>query len=155
MASKYIANSYVYPSMSRRDLKNSMVEVYEAFKKDECASVKILGDQGVEFFTTLKDLKEGMTSEQIDASLSILCKRMIGSKSKLYNTRACVVDTIFFHIQLKMDGILWKFQMGCEVMWRVISRHTGKNGRCRFLSHTLQCGWALGGCEDQLGQVDN
>ncbi|XP_017981152.1 PREDICTED: uncharacterized protein LOC108663085 isoform X3 [Theobroma cacao] len=141
MASKYIANSYVYPSMSRRDLKNSMVEVYEAFKKDECASVKILGDQGVEFFTTLKDLKEGMTSEQIDASLSILCKRMIGSKSKLYNTRACVVDTIFF--------------MGCEVMWRVISRHTGKNGRCRFLSHTLQCGWALGGCEDQLGQVDN
>ncbi|EOY13839.1 Uncharacterized protein TCM_032496 [Theobroma cacao] len=46
MSSKYMANSYVDPLVSRRDLKNSMVEAYEAFKKDECArcNVGILGD---------------------------------------------------------------------------------------------------------------
>ncbi|WRX22555.1 Ulp1 protease family [Theobroma cacao] len=42
------------------------------------------------------NFNEEMTSEHIDACLSLLCKRMIGPKSKLYTTRACVVDTIFF-----------------------------------------------------------
>ncbi|EOX98780.1 Uncharacterized protein TCM_007473 [Theobroma cacao] len=39
-----------------------------------------------------------MTSEHIHACLSLLCKRMTGSKSKLYTTRASMVDTIFFDI---------------------------------------------------------
>ncbi|EOX92699.1 Uncharacterized protein TCM_001602 [Theobroma cacao] len=98
MASKYRASPYVDPSVSCQDVKSTTVEPYEGFKKDECArrKIRILGDQGVDFFTTLKDLKKEMTSEHIDTCLSVLCKRITRSKSKLYTTRACVVDTIFF-----------------------------------------------------------
>ncbi|XP_017970592.1 PREDICTED: uncharacterized protein LOC108660455 isoform X2 [Theobroma cacao] len=64
--------------------------------KTSVRNVEILGDQEADIFTTLEDPKEEMTSEQIDACLSILCKRMTGPKLKLYNSRAYVVDTIFF-----------------------------------------------------------
>ncbi|EOX99729.1 Uncharacterized protein TCM_008590 [Theobroma cacao] len=95
MVSKYMASPYVNPSVSYRDVNNSMVEGYKAFNKDK-RNVEILGDQEADIFTTLEDPKEEMTSEQIDACLSILCKRMTGPKLKLYNSRAYVVDTIFF-----------------------------------------------------------
>ncbi|XP_017978432.1 PREDICTED: uncharacterized protein LOC108660465 isoform X2 [Theobroma cacao] len=50
-----------------------------------------------------------MTSEHIDACLSLFCKRMTGPKSKLYTTRACMVDTIFSNFQQKMPKPKCKF----------------------------------------------
>ncbi|EOY13809.1 Uncharacterized protein TCM_032459 [Theobroma cacao] len=75
MANKYMASPYVNPLVSLQDLKNSMVEAYEVFKKDECVrcNVGILGDQGLDFFTSLEDSKEEMTSEQLDTCLNVLC----------------------------------------------------------------------------------
>ncbi|EOY16953.1 Uncharacterized protein TCM_036033 [Theobroma cacao] len=117
---------------SVQDLKNSMVEAYEAFKKDECVrrNIEILGDQGANFLTTLEDPKEEMTSEQIDSCLNILCKRMTRSKSKLYNASACwlirysstpsICSTP--HFQLNMACPLWKFQMSFRGTWRVVAK---------------------------------
>ncbi|EOY26308.1 Uncharacterized protein TCM_027788 [Theobroma cacao] len=98
MASKYMASPFVDPLVTRQDMRDKIVEDYEAFKKEESArrNVGILGDQGADFFITLEDPNEKMTSEHIDACLSLLCKRMTGPKLKLYTTRACMVDTIFF-----------------------------------------------------------
>ncbi|XP_017974803.1 PREDICTED: uncharacterized protein LOC18602188 [Theobroma cacao] len=98
MANKYMASPFVDPLVTRRDVMDKIVEDYEAFKKDESArhNVGILRDQGADFFITLEDPNEKMTSEHIDACLNLLCKRMTGPKSKLYTTRACMVDMIFF-----------------------------------------------------------
>ncbi|EOX96527.1 Uncharacterized protein TCM_005763 [Theobroma cacao] len=98
MVNKYMASPFVDPLVTRLDVRDKIVEDYEAFKKEESArrNVGILGDQGADFFITLEDPNEEMTSEHIYACLSLLCKRMTGPKSKLYITRACMVDTIFF-----------------------------------------------------------
>ncbi|WRX16638.1 Ulp1 protease family [Theobroma cacao] len=98
-------------------------EDYEAFKKEESArrNVDILGDQRADFFTTLEDPNEAMTSEHIDACLNLLCKRMTGLKSKLYITRACVVDTIFFdnirmlHTKFSTENALATMQISDEL----------------------------------------
>ncbi|XP_017981191.1 PREDICTED: uncharacterized protein LOC108663112 [Theobroma cacao] len=104
-------------------MKEALVEAYEAFKKDECArrDVRILGDQGAEFFKTLEDPKEEMSSEHIDACLNVLCKRMTGPKSKLYTTRACIVDTIFFdtihmlHSSFPTENALFTMEISDEL----------------------------------------
>ncbi|WRX24585.1 Ulp1 protease family [Theobroma cacao] len=104
MASKYMANPFVDLLVTRRDVGDKIVEDYEAFKKKkfERRNVGILRDQGADFFITLEDPNEEMTSEHIDACLSLLCKRMTGPKSKLYTTCACMVDTIFFINTIRM-----------------------------------------------------
>ncbi|EOY09589.1 Uncharacterized protein TCM_025002 [Theobroma cacao] len=62
-----------------------------------------------------------MTSEHIDACLSLLCKRMTGPKSKLYTTRACMVDTIFFdtirmlHTEFSIEDARAKMQISDEL----------------------------------------
>ncbi|EOY19247.1 Uncharacterized protein TCM_044253 [Theobroma cacao] len=74
-ASNYMASLW-QPLVTRRDVRDKIVENYEAFKKEESArrNVDILGDQGVDFFIILEDPNEEMTSEHIDACLSLLCK---------------------------------------------------------------------------------
>ncbi|EOY26758.1 Uncharacterized protein TCM_028723 [Theobroma cacao] len=81
MVSKYMASPFVDPLVTRRDVRDKIIEDYEAFKKEKSAS--ILGDQGVDFFITLEDPNEELTSERIDTCLSLLRKRMTGPKSKL------------------------------------------------------------------------
>ncbi|EOY09843.1 Uncharacterized protein TCM_025216 [Theobroma cacao] len=124
MASKYMANPFVDPLVTRRDVRDKIVEDYEAFKKKEFErrNVGILGDQGADFFITLEDPNEEMTSEHIDACLSLLCKRMTRSKSKLYTTCACMVDTIFFintirmlHIEFPIEDARAKMQIPDEL----------------------------------------
>ncbi|EOY22973.1 Uncharacterized protein TCM_014994 [Theobroma cacao] len=124
MASKYMASPFVDPLVTRRDVRDKIVEDYEAFKKEESArrNVSILGDQGADFFITLEDPNEEMTSEHIDACLNLLCKRMTGPKSKLYTTRGCMVDTIFFvntirmlHIEFSTEDARAKMQISDEL----------------------------------------
>ncbi|EOY19439.1 Uncharacterized protein TCM_044555 [Theobroma cacao] len=116
MASKYMASSFVDPLVTRRDVRDKIVENYEALKKEESArrNVDILGDQGADFFITLEDPNEEMTSEHIDACLNLLCKRMTGPKSKL-TPSVCYTP----NFQQKMPKPQCKFQMGCGAMWRI------------------------------------
>ncbi|EOY31989.1 Uncharacterized protein TCM_039370 [Theobroma cacao] len=99
MASKYMASPFVDP------LRN----------------VGILEDQGADFFITLEDPNEEMTSEHIDACLGLFCKRMTGPKSKLYTTRACMVDMIFFdtirmlHIKFPTEDARAKMRIPSEL----------------------------------------
>ncbi|WRX26833.1 Ulp1 protease family [Theobroma cacao] len=94
MASKYMTSPFVDLLVTHQNVRDKIVEDYEAFKKDE-HNVGIVGDQRAEFFITLKDPNEEMTSEHIDTCISLLYKQMTGSKSKLYTTCAYVVNTIF------------------------------------------------------------
>ncbi|EOX93417.1 Uncharacterized protein TCM_002293 [Theobroma cacao] len=74
MASKYMASPFVNPLVTGRDVRDKIVEDYEAFKKEESVrcNVGILGDQGADFFIILEDPNEEMTSEHINACLSLL-----------------------------------------------------------------------------------
>ncbi|XP_017976472.1 PREDICTED: uncharacterized protein LOC108661986 [Theobroma cacao] len=51
MASKYMASLFVDPLVTRLDVRDKIIEDYEAFKKKESArrNVGILGDQGADF----------------------------------------------------------------------------------------------------------
>ncbi|EOY31672.1 Uncharacterized protein TCM_038703 [Theobroma cacao] len=93
------------------------IEDYEAFKKDESTrrNIGILGDQGVNFFITLKDPNEEMTSEHIDVCLSLLCK----------TPSVCCTP----NFQQKMPEPQCRFQMSYEGMWRVKGQHMPKNGK--------------------------
>ncbi|EOY18324.1 Uncharacterized protein TCM_042921 [Theobroma cacao] len=91
MASKYMASPFVDPLVTHRDVRDKIVENYEAFKKEESArrNVGILGDQGADFFITLEDPNEEMTSEHIDACLSLLYTiRMLHTKFPIEDARA-------------------------------------------------------------------
>ncbi|EOY19011.1 Uncharacterized protein TCM_043607 [Theobroma cacao] len=87
MASQYMASPFVAPLVTRRDVREKIVEDYEVFKKDESArcNVSILGDQRAEFFTTLEDPNEEMTSEHIDACETI---RMLHTEFLTEDARA-------------------------------------------------------------------
>ncbi|EOY26979.1 Uncharacterized protein TCM_028932 [Theobroma cacao] len=70
-------------------------------------NIEILGDQGLDFFTRLKDPKEEMASEQIDAHLSVLSYPTEAKRSTMK-----IIDELRGHsVVVKIDLVKWTIKV--------------------------------------------
>ncbi|XP_017977396.1 PREDICTED: uncharacterized protein LOC108662295 [Theobroma cacao] len=84
-------------------MTDDLKDRYESFMKNEQARVNILGIEGQEsldFFRQLEMPTKLMNNQQIDACISMLCKRAHEHLPQYYKQRIYIVDTSFYLILL-------------------------------------------------------